>query len=285
MRMPLCCLSSLVRLRIVSVVVDMVMPPDGQQSQRPLNTLQNLKVRGDSSFVSIFNESKLQLGLRDCLASVEELEIYRCSNIVRWPLEELRCLPRLRSLHIRDCSKLEGKGSSPEEEEVLPLPQLERLIIGCCDSLLEIPKLPASLEEMVIRYNRSLVALPSNLGNLAKLRNLDVCNCGGLKALPDGMDGLTSLEQLSIGGCPGIEKLPQGLLQRLPALKYLYISRCPDLKRRCEEGGEYFDLISSIPEKVFPIWLEARVARVRRSPSAGEGSNVCVPHLGFTPFY
>jgi len=70
-----------------------------------------------------------------------------------------------------------------------------------------------------------------------------------LKALPDGMDGLTSLEWLHIDDCPGIERFPQGLLQRLPSLKYLRIYRCPDLQRRCREGGEYFDLVASIPDK------------------------------------
>jgi hypothetical protein len=97
-----------------------------------------------------------------------------------------------------------------------------------------------------------LVALPSNLGDLAKLRRLWLDGCSELKALPDGMDGLTSLEELMIEDCPGINKFPQGLLQRLPALKSLEIYYCPDLERRCREGGEYFDLVFSIPDKRIP---------------------------------
>ena len=73
-----------------------------------------------------------------------------------------------------------------------------------------------------------------------------------LKALPDGTDGLTSLERLEIGDCPGIERFPQGLLQRLPALKHLSIPGCPDLQRRCREGGEYFHLVASIAVKYIP---------------------------------
>ena len=109
--------------------------------------------------------------------------------------------------------------------------------------------LPPSLEEMGIRMCGSLLALPSNLGSLVKLRNLYLFRCDGLKALPNGTDGLTSLEQLTISECPGIEKFPHVLLQRLPALKYLHIEGCPDLQRRCREGGEYFDSVSPIPRK------------------------------------
>ena len=158
-------------------------------------------------------------------------------------------MPRLRRLSISDCSKLEGKGSSSEEEEILPLPQLETLYIVYCHSLLQIPKLPASLKEIEISWCTSLLALPSNLGDLGKLRELQVWRCSALKELPDGMDGLISLERLTICFCPGIEKFPEGLLQRLPALKRLCTEGCPDLERRCSEGGEYFHLVASIAHK------------------------------------
>ncbi|KAG2585495.1 hypothetical protein PVAP13_6KG393541 [Panicum virgatum] len=155
MRMPLGYLSSIVRLNIEFLLVDVVMPPYGQpqQGQRSVYTLRCLHLKGDVSFASVFNKSKLQLGLDNCLVLVEELRINACSNIVRWPAEELRCLPRLRCLRIWFCSKLEGTGcscSSSKEEEILWLPQLEILHISSCDSLLQIPKLAASLEEIYI---------------------------------------------------------------------------------------------------------------------------------------
>lgn len=255
--MPLGSLPSLILLIISFLLVDVVMPSDGEeyQSQRPLDTLRYLKLEGDDIFIMIFNKSKLQLGLRDWLVSVEELDISKCHNIVRWPVEELRCFPRLRSLNIYDCSKLEGKGSSSEEDGILPL----------------LPKFLASLEKIGFYRNTSLVALPSNLGDLVKLRILSVRSCDALKALPDGMDGLTSLELLSIGCCPGIEKFPQGLLHRLPALKCLRINGCPDLQRRCREGGEYFDLIASIPDKIIAAPAQAQ-PRKWFLPSCGGGS-------------
>jgi len=238
---------SLVHLSF-GMLVDVVMPGKDHenQNQKPLNTLRSLSLQSDNGFISVFKLSKLQLGLGDFLVFVEQLTIFQCDNIVSWPVEEFRCLVRLQYLGIDSCTKLEGRGSS--SEEFLPLPQLERLNLQRCGSLLEIPKLPASLGELDIWECHSLVALPSNLGDLAKLRHLRLFWCSELKALPDGMDGLTSLERLMIHSCPGINKFPQGLLQQLPALKSLKIDGCPDLQRRCREGGEYFDLVSSIPD-------------------------------------
>ncbi|KAJ1269466.1 hypothetical protein BS78_07G213900 [Paspalum vaginatum] len=249
--MPLGSWPSLVCLEI-GLLAEVVMPLEDRQSQnqRPLDTMRSLKIMGENGFISIFNLSKTQPRFRDCLAFVEKLDIGSCPSIVCWPVEELHCFTHLRSLDIWHCNKLEGKGSS--SEEILPLPKLEWLSIQHCDSLLEIPKLPASLEEVGICCCKSLVALPSKLGNLTKLRRLSMEDCGALKALPDGMCGLTSLQWLSIDECPGIEKFPQGLLQRLPDLKFLEIKVCPDLQRRCRQGGEYFDLISSIPNKDIP---------------------------------
>jgi len=57
MLMPLRRFSSLVRLNISFLPVDVVMPPEGQQSQsqRPMDTLRYLQLQGDNSFASTFN--------------------------------------------------------------------------------------------------------------------------------------------------------------------------------------------------------------------------------------
>lgn len=132
----------------------------------------------------------------------------------------------LSILWIKNCDNLEWNTSSCEEE-ILPL----------------------SLEMLWIEDCQSVVALPPNLGNLAKLRSLNVISCSSLKALPDGMYGLTSLRDLGIHDCPAVEKFPHGLLERLPTLEYLSIIASPELERRCREGGEYFHLLSSVPIK------------------------------------
>jgi hypothetical protein len=178
---------------------------------------------------------------------VEELAIHSSNELVLWPMKELRNLAHLRSLSIFLYANLEGKVSSPDE--TFPLPRLERLDIRNCHSLLEVPKVPTSLEQLEIYNCKKLVALPSNLGDLVKMRNLHISVCRCLKVLPDGMDRLTCLEQLWITRCPGIEKFPQGLHDRLHALGTLVINDCPELQRRCREGGEYFYSVSSVPQK------------------------------------
>uniref|UniRef100_A0A0D9XAE9 NB-ARC domain-containing protein n=1 Tax=Leersia perrieri TaxID=77586 RepID=A0A0D9XAE9_9ORYZ len=190
-----------------------------------------------------FNSMTMPLG---SWQSLKELHVVSLPNMM-CSLEELRSLIRLRHLFI-NFTNLEMNHS--ESEEILFLSQLETLDIQNSTVLKEIPKLPSSLERLSIVNCLNLVALPSNLGNLSRLRNLILGNCDTLKVLPDGMDGLTSLRRLSVVCCSGIEKFPEGLLRRLPTLEYLCLIGCSDqLVRRCKEGGEYFDLLSSIPKK------------------------------------
>jgi hypothetical protein len=226
------------------------MPLEDQQNRsqsRAMETLRSLSLYGPDCFVTSPGLSRSHLWYWNCFAFVEELAIHSSNELVLWPMEELQNLAHLRSLSIFFCANLEGKVSSPDE--TFPLPRLERLDIRNCHSLLEVPKVPTSLEQLKKIYCEKLVALPSNLGDLVKMRNLDIGVCRCLKELPDGMDRLTSLEQLWITRCPGIEKFPQGLHDRLHALGALGIHDCPELQRRCREGGEYFHSVSSVPQK------------------------------------
>uniref|UniRef100_A0A453QCG4 Disease resistance protein RGA3 n=1 Tax=Aegilops tauschii subsp. strangulata TaxID=200361 RepID=A0A453QCG4_AEGTS len=218
----------LVRLTLGSLEDKPMLPLDAQQGQSeiPLEKLVWLTLEGPNSLVRSSRLSSSQLMVWKCFSFVEDLTIDGCSNLVHWPTEELWCLDRLRVLYIKRCDNLEGSTSSSEEET-----------------------LPLSLEELMVSECRSVIALPSNLGNLAELRSLFVRNCSILKALPDGMCGLTCLRELKIWGSPALEVFPHGLLERLPALERLFINGCPELGRRCREGGEYFQLVSSVPRK------------------------------------
>nr|UBY07420.1 NBS-LRR disease resistance protein [Dasypyrum villosum] len=153
--------------------------------------------------------------------------------------------PVLEKLEISHCPKVTSFPLSPV---------LKQLSLGRyyphAECLWDIPRLPISIEILSIGHFQRLVALPSNLGDLAKLSNLLVHCCSSLKGLPDGMDGLISLRKFMISLCPAIEEFPNGLLQRLPAIDQLTIVGCPKLERRCGEGGEYFHHLVSIPRKI-----------------------------------
>lgn len=218
-----------------------------ETNQGPLENLRTVVLSGLCYFAAASGVHKMHLGLWGCFAFVENLRIEECSDLVHWPTEELRSLIHLRSLSIGSCGNLEGKVSS--SEEIMLLSHLEKFHITDCKSLLEIPMiLPASLKELEFSDCPRLVTLPSSIGNLAMLKALKLNCCDGLKELPYWMDGLTSLEQMDIWGCPQIEKLPQGLLHQLPTLESLTVAGCPGLEDRCREGGEYFDLVSSIQD-------------------------------------
>nr|UBY07328.1 NBS-LRR disease resistance protein [Dasypyrum villosum] len=150
-------------------------------------------------------------------------------------IDSLVIFPVLEKLQIRLCPKLASFPLSPVLKDLNLVGYYMEV-----ECLRDIPRLPTSLEILWIQCFGGLVALPSNLGDLAKLSELVVFNCRSLKGLPDGMDGLTSLRKLNITYCPTIVEFPNGLLQRLPALDSLEIVACPELERRCREGGEYF---------------------------------------------
>uniref|UniRef100_A0A0D9XAE7 Uncharacterized protein n=1 Tax=Leersia perrieri TaxID=77586 RepID=A0A0D9XAE7_9ORYZ len=228
--MPLGSWHSLVNLR-VSSLAKMMVPMEEKQIQRPMESLQSVRLSGPNCFVTTSTTPKFHQQVWECFSFVKELYISECNELVRWPVEELQNMPCIRFLCISCCSNLQGR-ISPSSEEILPLPRLEMLSIYNCTSLQDIPNLPTSLEELKISNCEGLMTLPSNLGDLAELKRLYLSGCIGLKMLPDGMEGLTSLQRLTINECPGIQRFPPGLIQWLSSLKSLKVEGCPELHRR-----------------------------------------------------
>jgi hypothetical protein len=169
--MPLGSCPSLVKLKLRSSLEDR---ENKSQGQRSLQIVRSLRSCDPTCFIPTSGLPKSHLRLWECFDFVEELVIFSCLELFCWPVEELRTLVCLRTLEISMCDYLEGNGSSSES---LLLPHLEKLRIYQCESLLEIPKLHAPLEYLAIIGCQNLVALPSNLGDLAKLRDLYLVCC------------------------------------------------------------------------------------------------------------
>nr|UBY07051.1 NBS-LRR disease resistance protein [Dasypyrum villosum] len=193
---------------------------------------------GRSTPLEIF--PKLKEMILDELCSLEGW----AENSAGVAIDSLVIFPVLEMLDINSCPKLASFPLSPVLKDL----DLEGYYLEV-ECSWDIPRLPTSLEILRIERFRGLVALPSNLKDLAKLSDLVVHSCRSLKGLPDGMDGLTSLRKLEITHCQAIEEFPNGLLERLPALDELSIKGCPELERQCREGGEYFHHLVPIPHK------------------------------------
>ncbi|XP_050281910.1 putative disease resistance protein RGA3 [Quercus robur] len=92
-----------------------------------------------------------------------------------------------------------------------------------------------------------LVSLPMGLQYVSSLQNLEIKFCRSLIAIPEWICKLISLQSLVILGCPNLESLPEGI-GALTSLQTLDIAFCPILLKRCKKQiGEDWHKISHIP--------------------------------------
>ncbi|XP_042490575.1 disease resistance protein RUN1-like [Macadamia integrifolia] len=117
--------------------------------------------------------------------------------------------------------------STPDFSE---LPNLEKLILNGCKSLVEVHESIGSLKKLVnldLGNCNILKNLPSGISALASLETLDISHCSTLSKLPTGVSFCSKLETLSVSNCPRLKSLPL-----LPSsLRSLYASSCSMLKR------------------------------------------------------
>jgi hypothetical protein len=101
-----------------------------------------------------FSSHSSALALWTCFTQLVDLEIWDCDVLEYWPENVFQVLECLRKLSIYRCSKLTGRTqasddqSAPERGGLLPC--LESLEIYCCECLVEVPNLPASLKTLRI---------------------------------------------------------------------------------------------------------------------------------------
>ncbi|KAJ4780738.1 NBS-LRR-like resistance protein [Rhynchospora pubera] len=230
--------------------------------------LRNLEITRSNCFFSCGPGPSKEVALKfwKYFAAVEYLDIRDCDNLVFWPKEELRNLECLKRLIIWSCSNLTGAlivqqqasplGDSSSLTVTLPqsLPHLENLDIFNCPELVQIPVVCSkSLKNLDIAKCPKLnieEMLAHVITNPTELEQLTIDGSIHWRVWPDNMEHLPSLDRLKIKNCPGIESFPPGLQQRLPSLQYLIIVDCPALERRCRSGGDYYHLVSSIPDKI-----------------------------------
>nr|AXU93568.1 RPP4/RPP5-like protein [Arabidopsis thaliana] len=109
----------------------------------------------------------------------------------------------LTSLNVSGC-KLEKLW-----EGIQSLGSLERMDLSECENLTEIPDLSKAthLESLILNNCKSLVTLPSTIGNLQSLRRLYMKRCTRLEVLPTDVN-LSFLLILDLSGCSSLRTFP-----------------------------------------------------------------------------
>ncbi|KAG0564104.1 hypothetical protein KC19_8G083000 [Ceratodon purpureus] len=106
-----------------------------------------------------------------------------------------------------------------------------------CDQLVELPSSIgdlSSLKELDLRFCRYLRSLPKTIGlKLGNLQVLILNGCGRIKELPEAMANLVQLLELHLSYCIRLKRLPSGL-GNLKLLKVLNLNNCQSLHTMCE---------------------------------------------------
>nr|AXU93574.1 RPP4/RPP5-like protein [Arabidopsis thaliana] len=169
------------------------------------------------------------------LESLEYLDLTGCPNLRNFPaikmgysyllqdcfwnknlpagLDYLDCLMRCMPCEFRpeQLVFLNVRGYKHEKlwEGIQSLGSLEEMDLSESENLTEIPDLSKAtkLESLILNNCKSLVTLPSTIGNLQNLRRLYMKRCTGLKVLPTDVN-LSSLKMLDLSGCSRLRTFP-----------------------------------------------------------------------------
>ncbi|KAF8712996.1 hypothetical protein HU200_028785 [Digitaria exilis] len=158
--------------------------------------------------------------------SITEMRIWNCESLqFMWEVEA-----ESKGVHVErlDTSMSQGNRAStsvPKQSAAPtthPLPCLEFLSIGGCDSLVTLPDLPPALRSLNIWRCQKLCSVS---GQLDALERLSIGNCNALQSL-DSLGHLPSLIGLDLQRCKRLISVP-GALGGYSALRELTIRYCP----------------------------------------------------------
>nr|AXU93654.1 RPP4/RPP5-like protein [Arabidopsis thaliana] len=172
------------------------------------------------------------------LESLKHLDLTRCLNLRNFPavgfLQDRNAIvvddcfsnKNLPGLDYLDCLKsccmpcefrpeyltfLNVSGYKHEKlwEGIQSLGSLKRMNLSESENLTEIPDLSKAtkLESLILNNCKSLVTLPSTIGNLHRLVRLEMKECTGLEVLPTDVN-LSSLMILDLSGCSSLRTFP-----------------------------------------------------------------------------
>nr|AXU93663.1 RPP4/RPP5-like protein [Arabidopsis thaliana] len=149
-----------------------------------------------------FPEGRNEFGVEDCFWN---------KNLPG--LDYLDCLKRCMPCEFRPeyLTFLNVSGYKHEKlwEGIQSLGSLEEMDLSESENLKELPDLSkaTNLELLCLNNCKSLVTLPSTIGNLHRLVRLEMKECTGLEVLPTDVN-LSSLETLDLSGCSSLRTFP-----------------------------------------------------------------------------
>ncbi|KAF3449348.1 hypothetical protein FNV43_RR10076 [Rhamnella rubrinervis] len=181
-----------------------------------LDKLKSIELHGSKNLTQIPNLTRA--------INIEKICLARCTSLVRVPLY-FKDLHKLQFLNLTDCSNL------VDVEGISTGKNLRQLYLG----------------------GTAIEAMPSSIGCLAGLDQLDLHDCSRLKFVPTSICKLKSLQSLDLSGCLNLEKfseilepmeclrrislrgtmikeLPQSSIENLIALSELDLSCCQNIE-------------------------------------------------------
>ncbi|XP_060176730.1 putative disease resistance protein RGA1 isoform X2 [Lycium barbarum] len=241
-------LHSLKSLRINSCTNFSSIPvPSGENH---LTSLLNLELSNCDGLTS------LPSGMLEHCRSLEYFRVYRCNNLVSFPLH-FGEMPSLSCIDITECPKL----NSVPTGGLHRLTGLRDLFIGPFSELMDFEafqlvfngieqlsslsrlwvfgraNLDSSLPHQLMQLSSltgitiiefGIEALPHSFGNLTSLEALDLVRCKRLRHL-DFLDAMPKLRSMLIKDCPLLEALSDRIVN-LVSLEVLFLSDCEKLQ-------------------------------------------------------
>ena len=180
-----------------------------------------------------------------CLEALSDLSIRGCSNFEKFPeiqrtvecLETLSLygtaikelpdsidhLTGLKFLDLENCKNLSGLPSS-----FFGFKYLIGLSLNDCSNVEAFPDVMVDMEELDHLYasGMAMTELPSSIGCLKNLVNIELINCENLLTLPDSVGNFTHLSCLRVRNCSKLHKSPDSLRSLQCCLQLLDLAGC-----------------------------------------------------------
>ncbi|KAJ4768248.1 NBS-LRR-like resistance protein [Rhynchospora pubera] len=150
------------------------------------------------------------------LTSLTSLSIDNIPELEHITEGQLRGLSGLKMLKIDACDMLKSIEINGGAQY---LPSLKKLEIFCCAKFRfdSDQVLPHQIKELYLKDLKSLDELPSGLNQLGHLRTLEICDVPKLQSVP-----------------------------KISSLRLLFIKGCPELERKCKNGGLDWDNVKHV---------------------------------------